>query len=180
MAKVRTATLGDAAAVAAIYEPYVRDTAISFEEVAPSPEEMRRRIEKTLSDYPFLVFEDAGTVVAYAYASPRAERAAYRWSCDVAIYVALQVHRHGIGRMLYAALLEILNRQGIHSVYAGIALPNEKSVGLHEAMGFRHLGAFHEVGFKHGAWCDVGWWQQVIANGPPAGEPIPFAALCKG
>lgn len=177
MGRVRVATIDDAAAVASIYAPYVRDTCISFEETPPSVAGMRERIATTLSTYPFLLFEDAGSVVAYAYASRHAERAAYRWSCDVAVYAARHVHRRGIGRALYSELLAVLERQGIHAAYAGITLPNEKSVGLHEAMGFQHVGDYREVGFKQGAWRDVGWWQRVLLTGPPAGEPIPFTAL---
>lgn len=177
MGRVRVASADDAAAIAEIYGPYVRDTAISFEETPPSVAAMRTRIETTLSAYPFLVFEDAGRVVAYAYASRHAERAAYRWSCDVAVYAAPHVQRRGIGQALYTQLFATLSRQGVHSAYAGITLPNEKSVGLHEAMGFEHLGVYREVGFKHGAWRDVGWWQRVVCKGAPAGEPVAFGDL---
>ena len=174
---VRVATEHDAAAVAGIYAPYVRETAISFEEIPPSPSEMGGRIRKTLSTHPFLVFEDAGAVVAYAYASAHRERAAYRWSVDVAIYAMPEVHRRGVGRALYSRLLELLGRQGFHSAYAGITLPNQNSVGLHEAMGFEHVGSYAEVGFKLGSWRDVGWWQCRITGGPPCGEPIAFPDL---
>lgn len=177
MGQIRAATANDAAAVASIYAPYVRDTVISFEEAPPSVAEMRERITATLCAYPFLLFEEKGDVVAYAYASRHAERAAYRWSCDVAIYAAAHAHRRGIGRALYGELLATLARQGIHAAYAGITLPNEKSVGLHEAMGFQHVGNYREVGFKGGAWRDVGWRQRVLRSGPPAGELIPFRAL---
>jgi L-amino acid N-acyltransferase YncA len=177
MAGVRIAREDDAGAVAAIYAPYVRDTVISFEDVPPSPDEMRGRMSRTLATHPFLVFEDDGSVVAYAYATPHKERAAYRWSVDVTVYAMQEVHRRGVGRALYTALFEILSRQGFHSAFAGITLPNEKSVGLHEAMGFRHAGAYVETGFKFGAWRDVGWWRRPIASGPPRGEPIPFREL---
>lgn len=177
MAQIRLATPHDAAAVAAIYAPYVEGTPVSFEEKAPSAEEMKRRIETILTAYPFLVAEEDGVVVAYAYASRHAERAAYRWSCDVTVYVAPFAQRRGFGRRLYTELLQMLARQGVHAAYAGITLPNEKSVGLHEAMGFKPVGIYREVGFKQGAWRDVGWWQRVIGEGPPAGEPILFGAL---
>jgi L-amino acid N-acyltransferase YncA len=177
MAGVRIATEDDGSAIAAIYAPYVRDTAISFEEIPPTPEEMRSRIRKILASNPFLVFEDERAVVAYAYASPHAERAAYRWSADVGIYADAAVHRRGVGRALYTQLLEILERQGFHSAFAGITLPNEKSVGLHEAMGFRQVALYPEVGFKMGSWRDVGWWGRTIATGLPGGRPIPFAEL---
>jgi L-amino acid N-acyltransferase YncA len=174
---VRVATENDAAAVARIYAPYVCETAISFEEIPPSPDEMSGRIGRTLSTHPFLVFEDDGSVVAYAYASPHRERPAYRWSADVAIYAAPEVHRRGAGRALYARLLDILGRQGFHAAFAGITLPNTNSAGLHEAMGFEHVGTCAEVGFKLGSWRDVGWWQYRIASGPPCGAPIAFPDL---
>jgi L-amino acid N-acyltransferase YncA len=179
MGAVRIACEEDAAAIAAIYGPYVRDTVISFEEVAPSSDEMRGRIRRTLATYPFLVFEEAGAVVGYAYASPHAQRPAYRWSADVTVYAAPEVQRRGVGRALYAELLEILARQGFHAAFAGITLPNDKSVGLHEAMGFRPVGVYAEVGFKHGAWRDVGWWGRQIGAGLPEGDPTPFAELAR-
>jgi len=177
MAAIRVATEQDAGAVATIYAPYVRDTVISFEDIPPSPEEMRQRILKTLATHPFLVFEDTERVVAYAYASPHKERAAYRWSADVAIYASPEVHRRGVGRALYTSLFEILERQGFHSAFAGVTLPNEKSVGLHEAMGFQAIGIYRQAGFKFGAWRDVGWWGRSISNGPPHNEPVPFPLL---
>lgn len=177
MAGVRVATEQDANAVAEIYAPYVRDTVISFEDIPPSPEEMRQRITRTLASHPFLVFEDGEHVVAYAYASQHKERAAYRWSVDVAIYASPRVHRRGIGRALYTSLFGVLERQGIHTAFAGVTLPNEKSVGLHEAMGFQPIGTYRQVGFKFGAWRDVGWWGRSIADGLPRHEPIPFRFL---
>lgn len=177
MAGVRVATENDAAAVAGIYAPYVRETAISFEELPPSPDEMSGRIRKTLSTHPFLVFEDGSSVVGYAYASPHRDRAAYRWSADVTIYAAPEIHRRGVGRALYASLLDILGRQGFHTAFAGITLPNANSVGLHEAMGFEHVGTYAEVGFKLGAWRDVGWWHRRITSGPPRGAPTAFPDL---
>jgi L-amino acid N-acyltransferase YncA len=177
MAGVRVATENDAAAVARIYAPYVRETAISFEELPPSPDDMSGRIGRTLSTYPFLVFEDGDTVVAYAYASSHRERPAYRWSADVAIYAAPEVHRRGVGRALYARLLDMLGRQGFHAAYAGITLPNKNSIGLHEAMGFEHVGTYAEVGFKLGSWRDVGWWQYRIASGSRCGALIAFPDL---
>jgi len=177
MAGVRTATEQDGPAIAAIYAPYVSDTAISFEETPPTATEMSERVRATLSTHPFLVFQEAGAVVAYAYASRHRDRAAYRWSVDVAIYAAPRVHRHGIGRALYSRLFEILERQGFHSAYAGITRPNEKSIGLHEAVGFQHVGTYDEVGFKLGRWWDVGWWRRPLCSGSPNGEPTPYAEL---
>lgn len=177
MVRIRTATEADAAAIAAIYAPYVEGTVISFEEAAPSAEEMASRIEIALKDHPFLVHEEDGAVRGYAYAGQHRSRAAYRWSCDVTVYAAPDRQRRGVGRALYTELLALLTRQGFHSAFAGIALPNDASVGLHEAMGFQPIGIYREVGFKQGAWRDVGWWRLGLAEGPPKGEPIPFSAL---
>ena len=177
MTKVRVASVEDAAAVAAIYAPYVLETAISFEDKPPSVAEMAGRIAATLQTYPFLVFEEDGEVLGYAHAGAHAARPAYRWSCNVTAYAAPHAHRRGIGRALYGELLPLLARQRMHAAFAGIALPNAKSVGLHEAMGFIHLGTYREVGFKHGAWRDVGWWRRPLAEGLPTAEPIPFTAL---
>jgi len=175
MKPVRVATEADAKAVAAIYAPYVAQTAISFEEGPPSQSEMAERIAATLKTHPFLVHDNGQGVAGYAYAGPHAGRPAYRWSCNVTVYVASGRTHQGIGRALYAELLDILKAQGFHSVFAGIALPNAASVGLHEAMGFVHLGTYREVGFKNGCWHDVGWWRLGLAEGPPAAEPILFA-----
>lgn len=177
MNPVRVATAADAAAVAAIYAPYVAETAISFEEEPPSAEEMAARIAATLQTHPFLVYDPGDGVIGYAYAGAHAARPAYRWSCNVSAYVAPSRTRRGVGRALYGELLGIVKAQGFHAAFAGVALPNEASVGLHEAMGFRNLGTYREVGFKHGRWHDVGWWRLGLAEGPPSGEPIPFPAL---
>jgi phosphinothricin acetyltransferase len=169
------ASVGDAETIAAIYAPYVLETAISFEEVPPSSGDMAARIAETLATHPFLVCEEAGRVVGYAYGGPHGQRAAYRWSANVSVYVERGQHRRGLGRALYLELFDLLRRQGFHSLFAGITLPNEKSIGLHEALGFEHLGTYHEVGFKRGMWHDVGYWRLGLRHGPPASDPIPFA-----
>ena len=168
---IRLATLDDAAAVAAIYAPYVADTVISFEVAPPSVDEMRGRIAATLPKFPWLVFQDAGQVAGYAYASAHRTREAYQWSVDVAVYIAGTHHRRGIGRGLYGTLFPMLARQGYVNAYAGITLPNENSVGLHEAMGFRPVGVYRNVGFKMGQWLDVGWWHLALQSLPDA--PLP-------
>jgi phosphinothricin acetyltransferase len=132
---VRLASATDAEAIAAIYAPYVLETAISFEETPPSGAEMAERIAAALPAFPFLVFEGGGEVLGFAYAGPHAERAAYRWSANVSAYVAAGAQRQGVGRALYGELFGCLRRQGYHALFAGITLPNAKSVGLHEAMG---------------------------------------------
>jgi phosphinothricin acetyltransferase len=174
---VRVAVASDAEAVAAIYAPYVLETVISFEEAPPSAVEMGARMAAALPMYPFLVFEEGDRVLGYAYGSAHLPRAAYRWSANVSVYTAPDQHRRGIGTALYAELIGILRRQGFHALFAGIALPNAGSVGLHEAMGFAHLGTYREVGFKFGRWHDVGYWRLGLTDGPPTGEPVPFARL---
>lgn len=174
---VRVACSADAEAIAGIYAPYVQRTAISFEDDPPSATEMAQRIISTLPSHPYLVFEENGVVSGYAYAGAHAARPAYRWSCNVSVYTAQGAHRRGVGRALYAVLFDLLARQGFHSLFAGIALPNDKSVGLHEAMGFVHLGTYREVGFKQGAWHDVGYWRKGLRDGLPEADPIPFSAL---
>ena len=176
---VRLARVQDAEAVAAIYAPIVRDTFISFETEAPGAAEMARRIGATLATHPWLVAQDAdGEVLGYAYASKHQERGAYRWSVNVTAYLAEGARGQGLGRRLYSVLLPLLRRQGFRSAFAGIALPNDASVGLHEAMGFEALGVYRDVGFKLGAWRDVGWWRLALSqdDGSPA-EPIAFPAL---
>lgn len=175
MITVRVASGSDAKAIQAIYEPVVLGTAISFEEVPPSVEEMRGRILATLETYPYLVAEQKGVVIGYAYASQHRARAAYRWAVDVTVYIAENARRAGVGRRLYEALLPMLKGMGYRSVYAGIALPNEGSVGLHERIGFQHIGTFPSVGYKHGAWHDVGYWLLSLdGHSALPEEPVPF------
>lgn len=159
---IRSAAGADAAALQAIYAPIVETTAISFEEVPPTVAEMAERVEATLRSYPYLVAENGGRVVGFAYASQHRARAAYRRSVDVTVYVAEHVRGAGVGRALYGALLPMLAERGFHAAFGGIALPNPGSVALHEAMGFEPVGVYREVGFKLGRWHDVGWWQRLL------------------
>jgi L-amino acid N-acyltransferase YncA len=179
MSGVRIATQKDARAIAAIHAPYVLETAISFEDIPPEPDEMAARMASILDAYPFLVFDDGERVLGYAYGSQHRSKPAYRWSVETTVYVDGQAHRSGIGRALYAELLDLLTRQGFHSAFAGIVPPNEKSVGLHEAMGFSYLGTFAEIGFKFGKLQDLGWWRRTLSPGAPAREPIPFKSLAQ-
>jgi L-amino acid N-acyltransferase YncA len=175
--RIRVAMPADADQIQAIYAPIVRDTTISFEDEPPTVGEMARRIAGTLPTHPYLVCEEDGRVLGYIYTSVLRARAAYRWSVETTVYVDGRTHRRGVGRALYQALLPILRRQGFHGAFAGIALPNAGSVGLHETLGFRPVGVYQDVGFKHGQWRDVGWWRLGLSEGPPAAEPLPFAAL---
>ncbi|MEQ8653859.1 MAG: N-acetyltransferase family protein [Kiloniellales bacterium] len=159
---IRAAKREDAGAIRAIYAPLVENTVISFEETPPSETEMAGRIGQILTGYPYLVAEQEGRVLGYAYAGPHRARPAYRWSVDVSVYVAETARGQGLGKQLYRELLEELAQRQFHAAFAGIALPNPASVALHEAVGFRPLGIYRDVGFKFGRWHDVGWWQRLI------------------
>jgi phosphinothricin acetyltransferase len=166
--KVRHANEDDAEACAAIYAPYVTDTAITFEYEPPSADEMARRIAAAQRAHAWLVLEDDGRVVGYAYGGPYKERAAYRWSSEVSVYLEMGRRRSGSGRLLYAALFERLAERGFHTLVAGMTLPNDASEGLHRAMGFEPIGIFRRVGWKHGQWRDVAWAQRSLGTD---GEP---------
>lgn len=168
---VRLARAGDAPAVAALYAPMVTATAISFELDPPDATEMERRIAATLPSLLWLVAEADGELRGFAYAARHRERAAYRWSVDVSVYVDPRRHRRGVGRALYLPLLVGLRALGYYAAHAGITLPNDASVGLHEALGFRAIGIYRAVGHKLGAWHDVGWWQLPLRE--RTGEPAP-------
>ena len=152
----------DAEACARIYAPFVSDSWISFELDPPTPSEMSQRIAQYSASHSWLVAEAEDAIAAYAYASPHRSRAAYASSCDVAVYVDPAFARRGLGKALYGTLLPLLARQGYHAAFAGIALPNEGSVALHEVSGFTLVGIYREVGWKLGAWRDVAWWQRLL------------------
>ncbi|HVD86302.1 MAG TPA: GNAT family N-acetyltransferase [Solirubrobacterales bacterium] len=160
----------DAAACAAIYAPYVERSPISFEERAPDAAQLQARIERCGASHAWLVAELDGTVVGYAYACEFNERPVYRWSAGVSVYVAEDERGQGIGRALYRELFERLRGRGFRMACAGITLPNEPSVCLHEGLGFEPVGVYREIGWKLGGWHDVGWWQLELA---PAGEGPP-------
>lgn len=169
----------DADACAAIYAPFVARTPVSFEEDPPGAAEMAARIQRVSATHPWLVAEIDGAVAGYAYASKHHDRASYRWSTNVAVYVDSTQHRRGAGNGLYRALLGLLARQGFCAVCAGITLPNRASVGLHESFGFTPVGVYRRIGFKLGSWWDVGWWQLQLSPpgaGPPR-EPGPPLSL---
>jgi L-amino acid N-acyltransferase YncA len=169
---IRDATPADAAACAAIYAPYVRETTVSFELEPPAPEEMAERIAAAQARHAWLVLEEDDRVVGYAYANRFSGRPAYRWSVEVSIYLERGRQRGGGGRRLYEALLARLAELGYRRAMAGMTLPNEASVAFHRALGFEPVGVYRKVGWKDGAWRDVAWVQRTIAEGddPPA-EP---------
>jgi phosphinothricin acetyltransferase len=178
-ALIRLATEADAAAIAAIYRPYVDGSRISFEEDAPDAAEVAQRMASPI--HPWLVAEEDRRVLGYASTSPMRNRRAYRWSVETGIYLNPDARGRGLGRQLLSAHLDLLERQGFVTVIAGIALPNEASVALHEKRGFTLSGIERGVGFKLGAWVDVGRWQKDLAPRTPApAEPRPYRDCLQG
>jgi phosphinothricin acetyltransferase len=168
---IRLATEADAEPILEIYAPFCRDSPVSFEMREPTVEEVRQRIAKTLKSLPWLVVEEDGLVLGYAYASPHRERAAYVWSVDVSVYIREGLRLRGLGRALYTSLFALLRLQGFANALAGTTLPNPGSVGLHQAMGFQPVGVYRDIGFKCGAWHDVAWWQLALRDPSPEPEP---------
>ena len=171
--KIRQATVDDAAQINEIYGPFCVNSTVSFETEAPSIEEMAQRIAKCNQRFPWLVCERDGVILGYAYSSAHRERPAHQWSVEASAYVRDGHRGAGMGRALYSALFDVLRQQGFYRVYAGISLPNFASVSLHEAMGFSEVGVYQGVGYKAGAWRDVGRWVLALQpqDQPPAGEP---------
>jgi len=161
----------DGEACASIYAPSVLEGAVSFEERAPTGEELAVRIERISRTHPWLVADEHEQTIGYAYASPHRERAAYRWAADVTVYVAAGQRARGVGRALYTALFDLLVRQGIYVACAGITLPNEASVALHESLGFRPVGVYRNIGWKAQGWRDVSWWQLQLIEPEPGERP---------
>jgi phosphinothricin acetyltransferase len=164
----------DAQACVEIHTPFVRDTATSFEEVAPTVDEFRDKIRGITDTHAWLVIEIDGRVAGYAYGSTHRPRDAYRWTTEVTIYLGPNHRGKGVGRRLYGELLARLRSQGYHLAVAGITLPNEASVGLHRAMGFQPVGTFHRIGYKLGAWHDVTWLELQLAPVTDEAPAEPF------
>jgi L-amino acid N-acyltransferase YncA len=169
----------DGAACAEIYAPSVTSSPTSFELEPPDAAAFARRIAAYSATHQFLVAERAGKVVGFAYAARFAERPAYRWSVETSVYIDAAHHGEGLGRALYTELFERLRAQGFRVVMAGVTLPNAASVALHEGMGFEPAGVLPGIGWKFGAWHDVGWWTLRLPEpdeGTPA-EPLPPSAV---
>lgn len=172
--QVRAAIPDDAGTIAAIYAPYVLESAASFEEVAPDADEIGRRM-LAQPRLPWLVATRSGEAVGYAYASSHRSRPGYRWAVECSVYLAAAERGRGTGRLLYEPLLAELRALGYVTAFAGVTLPNDASIHLHEAMGFEHVGVFRDVGFKSGAWWDTGWWRLPLCAPPPRPEaPRPW------
>ena len=177
-ALIRLATTADAAAIHQVYRPIVLDTHISFEQNAPTVSEIAARIDKTLAQHPWLVCEFDGLLAGYAYAGDFRARAAYQWTAETTVYVHSDFQRRGVSRALYSTLLAVLREQGYCSAVGVIALPNEGSIRAHEAMGFRQIGVFKNVGYKAGDWRDTGWWQFELRSPPTSPQaPRPIAKI---
>ena len=179
MVLIRLATPADAAGMAELYRPYVEDSRISFEDQAPDAAEMARRVTGNQPGFhPWLVAEEDGRILGFASSSPFRTRRAYRWSVETGIYLATGVGGRGLGKRLLSALSDLLGRQGYVAAIGAIALPNEPSVRLHEALGFVAAGTYRGTGYKMGEWIDVGLWQKDLAPRVSApAEPLPFDGL---
>ena len=182
---IRTAALGDAAALLAIYAPYVEQTAITFEYEVPSLEEFRGRIAHTLRRYPYLVAEENGEILGYAYTGPFGERAAYSWAVETSIYLRQDVRGRGLGKRLYQALEDVSRAQHVQSLYACIAYPDAadahlsgNSVAFHTHLGYTTVGRFPHCGYKFGTWYNMTWMEKTLGDHavPPAAF-VPFPEL---
>ncbi|HUH55664.1 MAG TPA: GNAT family N-acetyltransferase [Rhodanobacter sp.] len=176
---IRTARAEDAAAIHAIYAPSITHGVATFETELPGVDVMADRIRTRLQHYPWLVWEEAGEVLAYAYAGRFRERAAYDWIAETSIYVRDDAQRRGIARRLYGVLLEVMREQGLTQAVGVITLPGTVSVAMHETMGFTPAGVWRQSGYKMGQWWDVGVWQkelQPAANPPRPVTPFPRLA----
>lgn len=168
---IRFAAPEDSQALLDIYRPYI-DTNITFEYDLPTREEFARRISSIREKYPYLVCEEQGRPLGYAYAHPERDRAAYQWNAELSIYLAPDAVGHGIGKRLYGALMELLRLQGVKTAYGVVTSPNPASEGLHNALGFRLLGVHRSTGFKNGRWLDVLWFEKSIAPYYQNPEPV--------
>ncbi len=175
MKTIRFVQKADAARILGIYEPYVKETAITFEYESPSLAEMQNRIKKISADYPYIVCLLDEKIIGYAYAHRQMERSAYQWNAELSVYVDEDYVHCGVGKALYGALIEILKLQNIQNVYAGITSPNENSERLHEYFGFKKLGEYHNTGYKCGAWHTVAWFEKTL--GDYTLDPGPFVSI---
>lgn len=177
---IRMAAAADAGAVLSIYRPYITDTTVTFECTVPTTEAFTRRMEGILARFPWLVWEEAGTLLGYAYAGPLGSREAYHWSAELSIYLRPNARGRGLGKRLYGCLLELLTLQGVQNVYGRIALPNEASCGLHEAFGFSVMGIQHKTGYKQGRWLDLIWYEKALGDHPVPQMPVTVPADLDG
>jgi phosphinothricin acetyltransferase len=152
---IRMATLEDVSAILAIYEPYILNTAITFEYETPSEEAFRKRMEAVLMQFPWLVYEEEGKIAGYAYCARFKERAAFDWDCECSVYIDEKAHRRGIATALYTKLFELVEKQGYYNIYALITYSHESSVYLHKKFGFTEVGVYKKTGYKMEKWWDL-------------------------
>ena len=175
---IRPATVQDVPQILDIYRPYIETTAISFEYTVPTLKEFTDRFLGITAQFPWLVWEESGHILGYAYGSLPFERAAYQWSAEASIYLCPEARGKGIGRKLYAALEDILRKQGYRKVYAIITTANEASVAFHKAVGYRHTATFPDCGYKFGAWYGTVWMEKDLNSwSTPPKPPIPVTEL---
>jgi len=173
---IRLITENDAEKVLEIYKPYVLHTVITFEYVAPPIEEFLQRIKANINEYPWLVCLHGNKIIGYTYAGFHRYRIAYQWSCESSVYLLPEFHGKGIATILYETLFSLLRMQGYINVYAGVSLPNEKSVGFHQSFGFKKIGIYKKIGYKFDKWHDVEWFQfhlQEHIYNPPIPKTLP-------
>lgn len=168
---IRAARESDIEAMLAIYQPYVANTTYSFEYTGPTLPEFTERYRLYVEKYPWLVWEEDGVVLGYAYASPMAVRASYQWTADVSIYIQMEAHGRGIGRALYTALEDALRELGYYNMLAIITEENEVSRAFHTSMGFVHMLDLPRIGYKFGRWLGVSYYLKRIGEGEPASPP---------
>lgn len=160
--KIRLVQEADSKRILEIYRPYIEGTAISFELEVPTQEAFQERVSGIAQEYPYLVYMLDGRITAFAYAHRHMERAAYQWNATLSVYVDSAYQRQGIGKRLYACLMEILKLQNIHNVYGIVRTPNPNSEKLHESFGFQRIGVFHQSGYKFDTWHDVTWFEKSL------------------
>lgn len=163
-ATIRLITTADIAGVLEVYRPYIEETSISFEYEVPTLEEFTQRVANITQQYPWLVYEEGGKVIGYAYGMTHRTRTAYQWSVEVAIYVAKDHRSKGVGKQLYEKLFALLREQGYKTAFAGMTIPNEKSEALHLSCGFEEIGVFKNIGYKFGEWHSVKWFQKQLGE----------------
>ena len=173
---IRPATPADGAAVANLYAPYVLGPGVTFELIPPDADAMAARIVATLATHPWLVAEQDGALVGYAYAGLYGARPAYRWTAETTIYIGAGARGQGVGRVLYPALLDALRIQRLRSALARVAMPNPGSARLHTACGFNQFGTHIDAGYKHGTWHDIAYWSLILNAADPPIEPLAYPA----
>jgi phosphinothricin acetyltransferase len=169
---IRPATIHDAKSICGIYNYYINHTVITFEEIPVSFSEMEGRVKAVLSQYPWIVWEEEGEILGYAYVNRWKDRASYRYAAEDSVYVKNGAEGRGIGKKLLAALLERTQKIALHALVAGITLPNERSAALHEKFGFKKTAEFFEIGYKMDQWLSVGYWQLILKDRQEGGAPL--------